>query len=85
MSNTAPSWLEPGTLAFRQQVLEHVDKLSSLELAAPRVTALPGTMVATRAGEGHSSAKHHTGSHWVEEIEAMASELIARLFDARHT
>ncbi len=113
MSDTAPSWLEPEALAFRQRVLEHVDKFSPLELAdratdlsrqevdflsgqalclypganimSPRVTALLGTIVATRASEGHPGAKYQTGLHWVEETEVMASELIARLFDAQYT
>ena len=54
-------------------------------ILTPTVTRLLGSTVASRAAEGHpAGAKYQTGLHWVEEAEVIATELIRRIFDARH-
>ena len=49
-------------------------------ILSPKVTALLGSTVASRASEGHPGAKYQTGLRWAEEAEVVASALIQRLF-----
>lgn len=53
-------------------------------ILSPRVLALLGSVVASRASEGHPGAKYQTGLRWVEEAEVMATELIRRVFGAQY-
>ncbi len=53
-------------------------------ILSPRVLALLGSVVASRASEGHPGAKYQTGLRWVEEAEVLATELIRRLFGAQY-
>ncbi len=53
-------------------------------ILSPRVEALLGSVVASRASEGHPGAKYQTGLRWVEDAEVMATELIRRVFGAEY-
>lgn len=53
-------------------------------ILSPRVSSLLGSVVATRASEGHPGAKYQTGLEPMEEAEVLAAELIRRLFDTRY-
>lgn len=53
-------------------------------ILSPRVQRLLGSVVASRASEGHPGAKYQTGLHAAEEAEVLAAELIRRVFGAAY-
>src|SRR5690554_3506714 len=53
-------------------------------ILSPRVQRLLGSVVASRASEGHPGAKYQTGLRWAEEAEVLAAELICRVFGAKY-
>jgi glycine hydroxymethyltransferase len=50
----------------------------------PRAEAMLAAGLSSRPSLGHPGAKHGTGLEAVEEIEVIAAELAARVFNARH-
>lgn len=51
-------------------------------ILSPRVQRLLGSVVASRASEGHPGAKYQTGLQWAEEAEVLACDLIRRAFNS---